>query len=301
MKKLFSYLMISMCLLGTSVVTSCGSDDDEDVALDAPKYESDAALYKLETNDEKISYIELTSAGNYYLEYLTMVKSKTATIKVNDAEIPLPFTTSNAVTRTAKDNFEYGTYTKNGEGSFELNGKGTLIIQTAGGSKYTLTITVGTKTYTYTGTKESKSYSTATASKICRSWRLKKVYLNMDQDVMGFTTHISEEASTYKDLMNKLAKNSGSDYSESIEEIDYISFNNTGSYVVKTSSSIDRGYWRWDESKSTLYLRKDSQIGLVVTFSGKKMKMDYTMKVDMGNTGSTSISLGYEFEETLVK
>ena len=45
MKKFFSYFMISLCLLGTSVVTSCSSDDDneEDKLADLP-YENEAAI-----------------------------------------------------------------------------------------------------------------------------------------------------------------------------------------------------------------------------------------------------------------
>lgn len=305
MKKLFSYLMIFACLLGTAVVTSCGSDDDKEVTLETPKYESDAALYRIETNDAKIAYIELTSAGNYYIEYLTMVKGKAASLNVNEVQVPLPFASSRLATRASIDNFEYGTFKKNEDGSYELEGKGTLTIETAGGSKYTITITINGKEKKYTGTREPKIYNTATVSKICRSWRMKKVYINWDVKVMGITNHISEEASSYKDLMNKLNKYTGSNYKESIEEIDYITFNTSGSYVVKTASSIERSYWKWNESKSTLYLSNDSNIGLVVSFSGKRMKMDYTMDADMkgekGEEASTSVSLGYEFEETLVR
>ena len=301
MKKLFSYLMIFACLLGTAVVTSCGSDDDKEVTLETPKYESDAAVYKIETNDAKIAYIELTSAGNYYIEYLTMVKGKAPSVNVNEVQVPLPFASSTLATRASIDNFEYGTFKKNEDGSFELEGKGTLTIETAAGSKYTITITINGKENKYTGTREPRIYNTATVSKICRSWKMRKVYINMDVKVMGITNHISEEASSYKDLMNKLNKYAGSDYTESIEELDYITFNNSGSYVVKTTSSIERSYWKWNESKSTLYLSNDSNIGLIVSFSGKRMKMDYSMKVDMGEEASTSMSLGYEFEETLVR
>ena len=117
MKKFFSYFMIAMCLLGTSVVTSCGSDDDDDALADLP-YEADAALYKLDPNTDRITYIELTTAGNYFIEYETMVKSKAATINVNDVEIPLPFTTANNdITRATQDNFEYGVFERNDDGS----------------------------------------------------------------------------------------------------------------------------------------------------------------------------------------
>lgn len=302
MKKLFSYLMIFACLLGTAVITSCGSDDDKEVTLETPKFESDAALYRIvETNDEKISYIELSSAGNYFIEYLTMVKSKVATLNVNDTEISLPFSISNTETRTSKDNFEYGSYKKNEDGSFELDGKGTLKIETAADGKYIITITNSEKTKTYIGVKEAKIVNTATTSKICRSWRMRKVYVNRSSNVDGVTSNISEEASSYKSLMDKLNKYEGFDFTKFIDELDYISFSNTGSYIVKTDNSIDRCYWKWDESNNTLYLKKDSQIALVVSFDGKKMKMNYSMKRDLGEAGYTTTELGYEFEETLVR
>ena len=63
MKKFFSYFMISLCLLGTSVVTSCSSDDDdnEDKLADLP-YENEAAVYQV-TEESTIEYFELTSDG----------------------------------------------------------------------------------------------------------------------------------------------------------------------------------------------------------------------------------------------
>ena len=87
MKKFFSYFMMAMCLLGTSVVTSCGSDDDDDALADLP-YEADAAIYKLDLNADRITYIELTTAGNYFIEYETMVKSKAAKISSRNASTP---------------------------------------------------------------------------------------------------------------------------------------------------------------------------------------------------------------------
>ena len=93
MKKIFSYFMIFMCLLGTSVVTSCSSDDDneEDKLADLP-YENEAAIYQVTDTESRISYIELTSNGNYIIEYKSMVVGSSA--------------------YNVKDNFEYGTFKK---------------------------------------------------------------------------------------------------------------------------------------------------------------------------------------------
>lgn len=308
MKRLFSYLMIFACLLGTAVVTSCSSDDD-DKELSALPFESDAALYHLENNPLDYVYLELTTAGNYFIESTRMMQSKSKVVTINNLELPLLFVNDEPATRATKKNFEYGTYKKNDDGTYTLNdrNKAILEIKPITNSRYTITITEGDKIYEFTATRESRTYNSANVNKICRSWRLKKVYLNMKVNVMGVKTDITEEASNYNDLMKKLSKNIGSDYTETVEELDYISLNSTGSMIVKTDTNIRSGHWKWDEKSSTLYLTKGyatssiAEIGYNVSFSGNNMKWDYAMNIDNGNAGSSSISIGYEFYETLVK
>ena len=296
MKKFFSYFMISMCLLGTSVVTSCGSDDDDSGSLKDLPYEADAALYEVANNSDKIGYIELTSAGNYFIEYKTMVKSKAATINVNDAEISLPFASSDKnITRATMDNFEYGTFEKNSDGSYTLKDRSNAILTIKQESNGSYTITLGESTYSATRVNRVPTF--ALQSQICRSWKMSKVYFKMEQNVMGVKTSINEEAGSYKDLMKKLQKYSNTTY-DNVENIDYISFNNTGSYVVKTDNSIDRNYWSWSNNK--LYFTNSPNVGWDVTFDGSTMKMDYKMSFDGGEAMSSTLEMGYEFYERLI-
>ena len=221
MKKFFSYFMIAMCLLGTSVVTSCGSDDDDD-ELKALPYENDAALYEVDYNTDKIAYIELTSAGNYFIEYKTMIKSKAATINVSDVEISIPFATADKnITRATQDNFEYGTFVKNDDGSYTLKDRNNDIL-TIKQENGRYTITLGGNTYTATRVQNVANFPSV--SQICRSWKMNKVHIKMEINIMGMKTAIDEEASSYKDLMKKLQKYAGTSY-ENVENIDYISFN----------------------------------------------------------------------------
>ena len=303
MKKFFSYFMMAMCLLGTSVVTSCGSDDDDDALADLP-YEADAAIYKLDLNADRITYIELTTAGNYFIEYETMVKSKAATINVNDVEIPLPFATADKnITRATMDNFEYGTFVKNDDGSYtlrELNqnlelvpnrNNDILTIKPIGNDKYE--ITLGGRPYTASIVGRDANFPNA--RQICRSWKMSKVHIKMEMNIMGMKTAIDEEANSYKDLMKKLQKYPGTSYGN-VEDIDYISFNTSGSYVVKTDNSIMRKYWRWTADK--LYFSNSQSVGWDVTFDGSTMKMDYKMSAETA-AGSTSLEMHYEFYERL--
>lgn len=295
MKKIFSYFMISMCLLGTSVVTSCGSDDDDTPAtLSTLPYEADAAVYELDSNSDKIAYVELTTAGNYFLEYKTMVRSN-ALYKVNDMEIYLPFAKRSTTTRGTKDNFEYGTFTKNSDGTYQLKDKNTTLKIETDGSRYK--ITIGDKAYS--ASKLNKKSSFADINKLCRSWRVKKIYYKFDTKIMGASTHIEEEASNYKDLANKLSKYETSTEFGDIEDIDYITFSNTGTCIVKTDSSIDRSYWQWSNGK--ILLDNDTSNGLKLTFEGATMKLDYEISLSYGDAGSASVAIGYELYETLLK
>lgn len=298
MKKFFSYFMIAMCLLGTSVVTSCGSDDDDNDGLKELPYEADAALYELVGNRiDKIAYIELTTAGNYFIEHKSMVKSKPATINVNDVEIPLPFTTAEKnITRATQDNFEYGTFTKNDDGSFTLKDRNNdiLTIKSEGSNNYTITLGGNT----YTATRVNRNSSLSNIGQICRSWKMSKVYFRWNQSVVGgIKTSIEEEAGNYKDLMKKLEKYPGVTYANSIQNFEYMSFNNTGSYIVKNSDSIDRNYWNWSNNK--LYFSNNSDFGWDITFDGSTMKMDFSMPIDMGPAGTATLEIGYEFYERL--
>ena len=259
MKKFFSYFMIFMCLLGTSVVMSCSSsDDEEEDKLPDLQYLNDAAIYQLQDNKDMISYVELTTAGNYFIQYLTMAPSSSSAIA----------------------NFEFGSYTKNSDGSYQLNQKNTTLKINGN------TITIGDDTYT--ATKVGLKASFADASKICRTWRTKKVSANISSSVLK---PIEVSASNYKDLENKIDQNG---YKlPYFEKIDYVCFSNTYmygdhlSYIAKVDNTIARKVWQWKNGKVNL---NDESQDITVTFEGSTMKFSHTT-ID----GSTTIQWVYEF------
>ena len=271
MKKFFSYFMISLCLLGTSVVTSCSSDDDDkDESLPELKFQSDAAIYQLEGNMEDIQYIELTTAGNYIIQYNGMAPSSSVSMK----------------------NFECGTFTKV-DNSYQLEGKNTTLKIEPSGAGYT--ITLGEKSYTAVKVGSIASFTKENQmEKICRSWRVKKVYANISSSVLK--NPVAVTASNSKELLKKLNDEYSLPY---FVELDYICFSNTYkyndrlSYVGKTDDSIKRSVWQWNNSKIIL---DESGEQINVTFEGTTMKFDHKTL-----DGSTTIEWGYEFTATPVR
>jgi hypothetical protein len=265
MKKFFSYFMISMCLLGTSVVTSCSSDDDDnDDSLPELKYKDEAAIYQLYGNMEDIAYIELTTAGNYIIQYNGMAPTSSVAMK----------------------NFECGTFTKSSEdNTYQLEGKNTTLeIQPIGGE---YKITLGDKTYTAMKVGSTAPLASGTPmQQICRSWKVKKVYANIESSVLK--NPVSESASNSKDLLKKLGENYELPY---FVELDYISFSNTYkfqdrlSYVGRVDNSIRRGVWQY--TNAIVFDESGEKIN--VTFEGTTMKLTHKT-VD----GSTTIEWGYD-------
>jgi hypothetical protein len=267
-KKFFSYFMVFMCLLGTSVVTACSSDDDdEEDKLPELQYKNDAAIYQLEGNAEDIAYVELTTAGNYIIEYIGMAPNSSVSLK----------------------NFECGTFTKNDDGTYQLEGKNTTLkIEQAGGE---YNITLGEKIYSAIKVGSIASFtSTNQMEQICRSWRVKKVYANIESSVLK--NPVSVSAGSYKDLLNKLSDNYELPY---FVELDKISFSNTYKFkdrlsyvkINKDDQSIRRGVWQWNNNT---IIFDESGENINVTFEGSTMKFNHKT-VD----GSTIIEWGYEF------
>lgn len=275
MKKFFSYFMISMCLLGTSVVTSCSSDDDDkEDSLPELKYQSDAAIYNLEGNMEGIANIELTTAGNYFIEY--------------EAGAP--------ESSISKQRFECSTFTKNSDGSYQLDGKNTTLKIESAGEKNKYTITLGEKAYTAWKVGDIALFTKENQmDKICRSWKVKNAYLYISSSVIK---PIEINVSNYKDLMKKIDENGY--IVPYFTEIDYISFSNTNKYqdrllyVVKTDSSVKRSVWQWKNNSKIILDESGEEID--VTFEGSTMKFNHKT-VD----GSTTIEWGYEFYATPMK
>lgn len=286
-KKFFSYFMVFMCLLGTSVVTACSSDDDdeEDKLADLP-YENEAAIYQVTDTESRISYIELTSNGNYIIEYKSMVIGSSA--------------------YNVKDNFEYGTFKKSADNTYQLNDKNSTILKIAstGGSNYT--VTYGSESYPTTKLEKKATYlgANVTTTQLCRSWRLKNVKMTA-KATGAFNTEVSDSANCYSSLMSSLKAKHTDIYNsltenKNVENISYISFSNTYSYIVKTDKDengnpdlLVRRFWAWEGNK--LYLKKGSEEkrGYNVSFIGSTMRMEYT---DV--QGSTSVKLEYEFAES---
>ena len=283
MKKFFSYFMISLCLLGTSVVTSCSSDDDDkEEGLPELPYLSEAAIYQIDDLKDDISFIELTTAGNYFIQYIDMAPESSV----------------------SKKNFQGGNFTKKSDGIYQLNGLDKdLKIESAGG-KYN--ITLGDKTYT--ATKMGSTASFSHSNDICRSWKVKKATANINGP--DLINPIEINASNYKDLKKKLEENNRVK-PEGFIDIDYISFSNTYkyadhlSYVVKTDETISRGEWQWKANKEggminfndakDINTYEELQF-MSVLFEGTTMIISYEAA-----NGSTTTKLTYELTPALVK
>lgn len=158
MKKLFDYnigkllfAIIAMCVCSVSLV-SCSDDDDNDGGgkFDPPAYEASAAKYEISDGSSPYESIEFTESGNYLVTMSGVTPAPAAAAKEATqaargmaamAKRPSIFanTAATQATRAYYSPILYGKYTVGADGTYILEGFGTVkVTQDGTGNSYTL-------------------------------------------------------------------------------------------------------------------------------------------------------------------
>lgn len=303
-----------LALLATFSLASCSSDDDDNVAnIEQPaKYADKAARYVISGNGQYNS-IELTESGNYLIE-----KGSNYTSRAAVAEMPAKKRTSLlSKTRRAKaqstrssnwDNYWYGTYTLNSDGSFNLKDFGKLEVKVDVSGQCSLVLTPKDKEpVTLSAQKQQKSVEGMTA-KLCRTWQFDSWRLVLvDKNGKTLIDHTaSNDASMTKWLYNWEKKNDPDFdeeewywededgkkiyYWEDPDELEEtFIFTQSGTYLIVNDDELEVCLWRWLDEKTgqiqfgERYNGKEywwNEDMITVSFSGNKMGIMETYQND---------------------
>ena len=290
MKKYFLQMskMLSLAafvMIGLMTVVACGSDDDDngggkwqafgnfsDADVDAPEYADVAAFYDITSPNSDIKSLELTESGRYIItlkDYATARASKDIQIK---SRFLCMF--RKAMTRnTTYGNIIEGKYTKKGDGTFELEGYGTVTITGSSDNALSIEITAkdGTKRPTLTAQRKNQLPESEATAKICRTWNLSSMRFIVEIDdklVYDGEYKINELYKFGADMYNAEKKYYG--YNSSVNDEQYIiqgyessmrmlmdklmgstiTFAKTGTYLVTyNNNTLAIATWSWVDEK----------------------------------------------------
>lgn len=166
------------------VLTACsdsdeGGNDDENeniVSLNPPVYEAFSAKYDITDSSSPYESIELCASGDY------LVTKRASAASTHSAADTRRMPLLNARTATnravAYENLIYGTYTRQPDGSFRLEGFGTLTLVSDGNQEVTgLSITPeGGTAMTFSAEKAATVADDELTNALCRTWKVTRVH-----------------------------------------------------------------------------------------------------------------------------
>lgn len=256
------------------ILSSC-SDSDDGGNLDTPKYEQDAALYRITDRTSPYASIELSASGYYIITPSEYINSSMATANPKKAI----FDKAKQASRSDWGVI-YGKYVKTGDNEYILDGFGTIKIKTNGGSAVDLDITTSNGKNIVLGANRSNMYASSDMTdKLCRTWSIDKVRVAIWED--------GRKVYDKKMSMAEFTKEEeGEDYDGEIP--DKVTFTKAGTYVVfYTNNTLAVSTWCWEnESKGIAryswdydYLFDPDASGSInVKFSGNQLTIseEYT-------------------------
>lgn len=221
MKKVLLFLM---AMVGLVSLNSCSNDDD---GLKDPAYKEDAALFVITGSNSPYGSIEFTESGQYII---TPTWSNRNVAPRKGKFIG----TKEAASRANYDGYLYGNYTKVGDNEYYLEGFGTIVVQSVGGTNYDLVITKDNGSELTLGARRESIYqSSDMTDKLCRTWRFYKVHA-----VEYINGKKVWEDSAYADDI---------DYNDEMPS--QVIFTRAGTYMVVWKDELDIAYWKWENEK----------------------------------------------------
>lgn len=303
-KRLLSIALPVVACFGF-MLTSCGSDDDGNgiPALPTPEYESSSAKYEMSAGSPYRS-IEFTSSGNYviiansasdysYAPAAAVAEKQTAASKTVASGM-FRKKEADRVSRAYFNGIYYGTYTKTGDNQYNLQGFGTITVNTGGDNAYSLTVTTSSGSQTLAATKAVADKDSDRTNALCRTWNIDKI--NLKVWINGSKKY---DRTVPANKINDLLEEWGDDGWEEDEIPRQVIFTKSGTYMVLyglndySNNSLDISSWRWEnESKGIIRYSwdigdfDDDDSGLITTsFSGKNMTIweEYSEEEDGDN------------------
>jgi hypothetical protein len=270
---------------------SCGDDNDSSeskstVSLSEPKYKSDATKLiipdnSIDINGEvkgNVKEIELTASGKYIASFE-------------------PEEFSPAKTRAGEMlNYIIGQFTKNADGSYELNGFGNITIHSKGASvSITLTPTGG-KAVTLDVTVADKVKSSDITNYLCRTWTIENTRLHGTINGLKVAKDFPGKCNLFEVI--EYAREKGAKIIDQVSDncvIEDVIFTWSKSYIINYSDGqIDVGSWQWtstDTDKGSFnyswnspYMGNSFETGTgMVEFAGNKCKLTLPTKITESN------------------
>ena len=242
MKKLLRTIFGSAALLAACavpVLTACsdsdeGGNDDENeniVSLNPPVYEAFSAKYDITDSSSPYESIELGAAGDYLV---TMRRAAANTHSAANARrTPLLAGRAAATRAVAYENLIYGTYTRQPDGSFRLEGFGTLTIasdETQQATALSITPDGGT-TMTFAATEAATVADDELTSALCRTWKMVRM------NERGYDSYDGEYNETYTPQDNPDAAAE-------------MMLSKAGTFLITYGDgSIEAGIWKWENQQ----------------------------------------------------
>lgn len=262
MKKHFAYLLLLSIVAGLGfAMTSCSSDDDNGgaPALPTPAYEESSAKYDITSSGSAYRSIELTASGNYIVTTTSASSYSISAQAASSVRSKIFASHKSSVSRAYFDGLYYGTYTKTGENTYNLQGFGTITVNTVGDNAYSLSVNTGSGEQTLSATKVVEDKNSDKTNALCRTWNFAKyglqIYVNGSKK---FDKTVS--ADNLKELYLALV-NAGfedEDWDDDWEDSDdmpkQVIFTKAGTYMVLyKDDTLDISTWAWEnESKGTI-------------------------------------------------
>jgi len=267
MKKVFKYAImafagcISLCLASCSNDDEPDSDDDELWKGEAttPKYASDAAIYTVNPGVQcPFESIELTESGDYIVTPSVADYNSPAQRSESSTNRGMFKRSKTSNTRAGLSTYDYtyGTFTKNSDGSYNLEGLGTMSYSDG---TLNLKLTDGTDYNVAATEKKPDLDANKLNMRLCRTWK-----------VTGAVEEVYNKSGKKLDSYTY----SGTELQD--EFVEYVLISRNGSYVsIDWDNTIEeKGTWMWaDTSKQIFsYSEPDDRGTMQVFFNGDKAK-----------------------------
>lgn len=258
--------MIIVAVLLCGSMAACSEDDEdgdgggtgiENVTLATPDYEEHAALYELDGNGEWQS-IELTASGNYiitenfYYSASKMLKPELSKESPVGRSLKM---LNNGVrpTRSSYNGIIYGTYTVNEDGTYVLEGFGTIELVGSEDNAVSLVVTPQNgEAVTMTAEKRNQAPQSDITNALCRTWKVKAL-----RTVIKFNGNTkmdrTVEVDKIDEYLDSLSNQAGQEISKEALLGEYIPeeivFTKAGTYMVDyDDEKLAVSTWMWENA-----------------------------------------------------